>query len=190
MSKKPKLKTSKKHRTKASDQNVAKSSFPTYPDEDEKEAEPKKLKKCYTVKELHKDVKYISNPHYLKEVPLPADEGKYSLGCVHYLNLVSSSISIDSLDTPKFDTPPRDHSSDEVSKIEKEIDGEGDEEFISMLELDAKSHLSPQIPSHLGQDIKKSISLERRSYIHGQLSNILGKDSDAVIQFQNYMSEH
>ena len=86
LNKKPKLKVTKKNRTKASQQNVTKVSIPTYPDEDEKEFEPKALKKCYTVKELHKNAKYISNPCYVKQVSTPIDESKYSFCLLNALN--------------------------------------------------------------------------------------------------------
>lgn len=67
---------------------------------------------------------------------------------------------------------------------------EKDEDIIEMLEEDAKSHNPVGYRGTLKDDIKKSIKLNSKDEIVKNLSVILGKDDEALVQLQNYVTEN
>lgn len=74
---------------------------------------------------------------------------------------------------------------------DEEDDAEGDEEICKMLDVDAQSEKILQFPDEnkLTDEMKKSIRIERKSFMENRLSDIFGPNSKAAIQFQNYVSE-
>lgn len=73
---------------------------------------------------------------------------------------------------------------------DRDIDGEGDREVVSILEQDAAQTEIHHLRSSAAVGLYPQNNIERKSFISNRLSEILGKDNQALVQFQNYMTEN
>lgn len=73
---------------------------------------------------------------------------------------------------------------------DQDIDGEGDKEVVNILEQDAAQTEIRQPRSSIVVGLNSNNNIDRKSFISNRLSEILGKDNQALIQFQNYMTEN
>jgi hypothetical protein len=98
---------------------------------------------------------------------------------------------------PQFPTQAVEEEENQLTSIideeeDEEDDAEGDEEICKMLDVDAQSEqmMNTHSENKLTDEMKKSIRLERKSFMESRLSDIFGQNSKAAIQFQNYVSEN
>ena len=120
-------------------------------------------------------------PHFIK------NESKFNSS--QHLPTINES-SIKKSETCENQESDQDEENPFKEEDNGEIDGEGDKEVVSLLEQDAAQTEMHQLRGRTTVGLKEENLIERKSFISNRLSQILGKENQALIQFQNYMTEN